>query len=65
VDDQMKDVKKHPQAHLYPSELVTIGIPFYFKLVEGTYYSYAYKVFTKYEIYLIKLFLQGLEYRHH
>lgn len=31
VDDQMKDVKKHPQAHLYPSELVTIGIVFALK----------------------------------
>ncbi|MBT7601464.1 MAG: transposase, partial [Anaerolineae bacterium] len=28
VDDQMPDIKKHPQAKLYPSELVTIGILF-------------------------------------
>ncbi len=26
VDDRMRDVPKHPQAKLYPSELVTIGI---------------------------------------
>lgn len=26
VDDQMRDVAKHPQAKLYPSELVTIGL---------------------------------------
>jgi hypothetical protein len=26
VDDRMKDVGKHPQAKLYGSELVTIGI---------------------------------------
>ena len=26
VDDLMPGVKKHPQAGLYPSELVTIGI---------------------------------------
>ncbi len=26
VDDRMRDVLKHPQAKLYPSELVTIGI---------------------------------------
>jgi len=25
VDDQMKEVAKHPQAKLHPSELVTIG----------------------------------------
>ena len=28
VDDQMKEVAKHPQAKLYPSELVTIGLLF-------------------------------------
>ncbi len=26
VDDQMKEVPKHSQAKLYPSELVTIGL---------------------------------------
>lgn len=26
IDDQMKNVKKHPQALLYPSELVTLGV---------------------------------------
>jgi hypothetical protein len=25
IDDKMKNVKKHPQALLYPSELVTVG----------------------------------------
>jgi len=28
VDDQMKEVPKHHQAKLYPSELVTIGLLF-------------------------------------
>ncbi len=31
VDDRMGDVMKHPQAKLYPSELVTIGILFALK----------------------------------
>ena len=31
VDDQMPDIKKHPQAKLYPSELVTIGVLFALK----------------------------------
>ena len=31
VDDRMPAVKKHPQAKLYPSELVTIGILFALK----------------------------------
>jgi hypothetical protein len=26
VDDVMKDVPKHPQSKLYPSEIVTIGL---------------------------------------
>jgi hypothetical protein len=26
VDDAMPDIPKHPQAHLYPSELVTLGL---------------------------------------
>ena len=31
VDDQMRDITKHEQAKLYPSELVTIGILFALK----------------------------------
>jgi hypothetical protein len=31
VDDKWPDLKKHPQAKLYPSELVTIGILFALK----------------------------------
>jgi hypothetical protein len=31
VDDQMKGVKRVPQTHLYPSEIVTIGILFALK----------------------------------
>ncbi len=31
VDDQMRNVPKHPQAKLHPSELVTIGILFALK----------------------------------
>lgn len=31
VDDEMKDMAKHPQATLHPSELVTIGILFALK----------------------------------
>lgn len=31
LDDAMRDVPKHPQAHLYPSELVTLGILFALK----------------------------------
>ncbi|RMG81985.1 MAG: transposase [Chloroflexi bacterium] len=31
VDDMMRDVKKHPQAKMYPSELVTLGIVFALK----------------------------------
>jgi len=31
VDDQMRTIAKHPQAKLYPSELVTIGILFALK----------------------------------
>lgn len=36
VDDRMKDVPKHPQAELYPSEVVTIGLLFALK---GGYFS--------------------------
>src|SRR5579875_2075401 len=31
VDDRMPEVRKHPQALLYPSELVTIGLLFALK----------------------------------
>lgn len=31
VDDKMKKIPKHPQANLYPSELVTIGLLFALK----------------------------------
>ncbi|MDE2820101.1 MAG: hypothetical protein OXI40_10260 [Chloroflexota bacterium] len=31
VDDQMKDVPKHSQAKMYPSELATLGILFALK----------------------------------
>ena len=31
VDDNLPDIPKHPQAKLYPSELVTIGILFALK----------------------------------
>jgi hypothetical protein len=26
IDDELRDVKKHPDAHLYPSEVVTLGV---------------------------------------
>ena len=31
VDDEMKTVQKHPQAQMYPSELVTLGLVFALK----------------------------------
>ncbi|MGQ9516563.1 MAG: transposase [Anaerolineae bacterium] len=31
IDDQMKDIAKHPQANLYPSEIVTVTILFAIK----------------------------------
>ena len=31
IDDAMKAVPKHPQAHLYPSEIVTLGVLFALK----------------------------------
>jgi hypothetical protein len=31
VDDEMKDIPKHPQASLYPSEIVTLGFLFALK----------------------------------
>jgi hypothetical protein len=38
VDDMMKDVKKHPQAKMHPSELVTLGIVFALKGVGSRAY---------------------------
>jgi len=35
VDDAMTAVHKHPQAHLYPSELVTLALLFALKGVGG------------------------------
>jgi hypothetical protein len=40
VDDRMRDVLRHPQAKLYPSELVTIGILFTLK---GGHFSAFYR----------------------
>jgi len=40
VDDRMPGVKKHPQAKLYPSELVTIGLLFALK---GGYFRAFYR----------------------
>ncbi len=31
VDDRLRDIRKHPQASLWPSELVTIGLLFVLK----------------------------------
>jgi hypothetical protein len=31
IDDAMKQVPKHPQSHLYPSEIVTLGVLFALK----------------------------------
>lgn len=42
VDDQMKSVAKHPQAKLYPSETVTLGVLFALKGVgERAFYRWA------------------------
>ena len=38
VDEKMVELAKHPQAKLYPSELVTIGI--WFALKGGTFLSF-------------------------
>ena len=38
VDDNLPDIPKHPQAKLYPSELVTIGI--LFALKGGTFRAF-------------------------
>ena|SRR5260221_4727173 len=40
VDDRMLNITKHPQAKLYPSELVTIGILFALK---GGHFSAFYR----------------------
>jgi hypothetical protein len=40
VDDQMADIGKHPQAKLYPSELVTIGLLYGLK---GGYFRAFYR----------------------
>ena len=40
VDDRMLEVPKHPQAKLWPSELVTVGILFAFK---GGYFRAFYR----------------------
>jgi hypothetical protein len=40
VDDLMPEIKKHSQAKLYPSELVTIGILFSLK---GGFFSPFYR----------------------
>lgn len=41
VDDDMPEIVKHPQAHLYPSELVTIGLVFALKGVgERAFYRW-------------------------
>jgi hypothetical protein len=41
VDDQMKDVAKHPQAHLHPSEVVTLAMLFAIKGVgERAFYRW-------------------------
>lgn len=40
VDDQMNDISKHPQAKLYPSEVVTIGLLF---SLRGGYFRAFYR----------------------
>ena len=40
VDDVMGDVPKHPQARLYPSEVVTIGLLYALK---GGYFRSFYR----------------------
>ena len=41
VDNQMRDVPKHPQSNLYPSELVTIALLFAIKGVgERAFYRW-------------------------
>ena len=40
VDDRLPDIPQHPQAKLYPSELVTIGILFALK---GGFFRASYR----------------------
>ena len=40
VDDRMRDMSKHPQAELYPSEVVTIGL---LSALKGGYFSAFYR----------------------
>ncbi len=41
IDDQMKDIAKHPQANLYPSEVVTLVVLFALKGVgERAFYCW-------------------------
>ena len=41
IDDQMKDIAKHPQANLYPSEIVTLAVLFAIKGVgERAFYRW-------------------------
>ena len=40
VDDQMIDIQKHPQAKLYPSEIVTLALLFALK---GTFSRHFYR----------------------
>ncbi len=48
VDDAMLDVSKHSQSHLYPSELVTIGLLFAWKGVgERAFYRWLKRNFGK------------------
>ena len=35
VDDRMKNIKKHSQSHLYPSEIATLALLFCIKGVGG------------------------------
>ncbi len=39
VDDQMREVSKHPDATLYPSKLVTIGM--LYSLKGGSFRAFA------------------------
>ena len=48
VDEAMKDVRKHSQSHLYPGELVTIGILFAWKGVgERAFYRWLVRDYKK------------------
>jgi len=43
IDEEMRSVSKHPQAHLYPSEVVTLALLFALKGV-GLHVSYRWLV---------------------